>query len=120
MLLGKIATKRDTEFWDQVTRERLKWDEMLDKQADPARSLDRIHPQAVARAVSDLAKRDAVFTFDSRCGRPIGYAKADHNGSSARSTTPRSERRSARPTASRRSIARVRSSHFAATVDSTC
>jgi pyruvate dehydrogenase (quinone) len=64
-LLGEIATKRDTEFWDQVTRERLNWDEMLDKQADPARSLDRIHPQAVARAVSDLAKRDAVFTFDT-------------------------------------------------------
>ena len=38
---------------------------MLDKQADPARSKDRIHPQAVARAVSDLAKRDAVFTFDT-------------------------------------------------------
>ena len=38
---------------------------MLDKQADPARSKDRIHPQAVARAVGDLAKRDAVFTFDT-------------------------------------------------------
>jgi pyruvate dehydrogenase (quinone) len=38
---------------------------MLDKQADPARSKDRIHPQAVARAVSDLAKRDAVFVFDT-------------------------------------------------------
>jgi pyruvate dehydrogenase (quinone) len=38
---------------------------MLDKQADPARSKDVIHPQAVARAVSDLAKRDAVFVFDT-------------------------------------------------------
>ena len=28
-------------------------------------ALDRIHPQAVARAVSDLAKRDAVFIFDT-------------------------------------------------------
>ena len=37
---------------------------MLDKQADPAPSKDRIHPQAVAR-VSDLAKRDAVFVFDT-------------------------------------------------------
>jgi pyruvate dehydrogenase (quinone) len=27
--------------------------------------MDRIHPQAVARAVSDLAKRDAVFTLDT-------------------------------------------------------
>ena len=38
---------------------------MLDKQADPARSKDRIHPQAVARAVSDLAARDAVFVIDT-------------------------------------------------------
>jgi thiamine pyrophosphate-dependent acetolactate synthase large subunit-like protein len=38
---------------------------MLDKQADLARSADRIHPQAVARAVGDLAKSDAVFVFDT-------------------------------------------------------
>ena len=38
---------------------------MLDKQADPARSRDRIHPQAVARTVSNLAKRDAVFVIDT-------------------------------------------------------
>jgi pyruvate dehydrogenase (quinone) len=65
LLLGKVAAKNDTKFWDQVTKERHKWDQMLDKQADPSRSLDRIHPQAVARAVSDFAKRDAVFTFDT-------------------------------------------------------
>ncbi|MFZ3324356.1 MAG: thiamine pyrophosphate-dependent enzyme, partial [Methylocella sp.] len=57
--------KSDTGFWDRVTEERRKWDEMLDKQADPARSKDRIHPQAVARAVSDLAKHDAVFILDT-------------------------------------------------------
>jgi pyruvate dehydrogenase (quinone) len=34
------------------------------RQADPARNMNRIHPQAVARAVSDLAKR-AVFTLDT-------------------------------------------------------
>ena len=38
---------------------------MLDKQSDLARSKDRIHPQAVARAVSDLAARDAVFVIDT-------------------------------------------------------
>src|SRR6202023_2306490 len=38
---------------------------MLDKQADPARSRDRIHPQAGARGVSDFAKGDAAFTFDT-------------------------------------------------------
>ncbi len=65
LLLDRVAAKTDTRFWDKVTKERRKWDEMLDKQSDPARSKDRIHPQAVARAVSDLARRDAVFVFDT-------------------------------------------------------
>jgi pyruvate dehydrogenase (quinone) len=65
LLLEKVAVKSDTKFWDRVTKERQKWDEMLDKQADPARSTDCLHPQAVARAVSDLAKRDAVYTLDT-------------------------------------------------------
>jgi pyruvate dehydrogenase (quinone) len=43
--------KDDTSFWDKVTKERRRWDETLGKQADLARSKDRIHPQAVARAV---------------------------------------------------------------------
>jgi pyruvate dehydrogenase (quinone) len=65
LLLDRVATKTDTKFWDRVTGERRKWDEMLDKQSDPTRSRDRIHPQAVARAVSDLAKNDAVFVLDT-------------------------------------------------------
>ena len=67
LLLDEVAskTKTNTRFWDKVTEERQKWDEMLDKQADLARSKDRIHPQAVARAVSDLAKPDAIFVFDT-------------------------------------------------------
>jgi thiamine pyrophosphate-dependent acetolactate synthase large subunit-like protein len=65
MLLDQVAAKTDTKFWDKVTRERHKWDEMLTKQADLSRSKDRIHPQAVARAVSDLAKPDATFVFDT-------------------------------------------------------
>jgi len=65
LLLDRVEAKNDSRFRDRVTRERHKWDEMLDRQADPARSRDRIHPQAVARAVSDLARRDAIFTFDT-------------------------------------------------------
>ncbi len=65
LLLSEVAAKSDTTFWDWVAKERRKWDDMLDKQADPARSKDRIHPQAVARAVSEIAKRDAVFTIDT-------------------------------------------------------
>jgi pyruvate dehydrogenase (quinone) len=65
LLLDKVAAKTDTKFWDRVTDDRRKWDAMLDKQSDLARSKDRIHPQAVARAVSDAARRDAIFVFDT-------------------------------------------------------
>lgn len=65
LLLDQVAARTDTKFRDKVTRERHKWDEMLTKQADLSRSKDRIHPQAVARAVSDLAKPDATFVFDT-------------------------------------------------------
>jgi pyruvate dehydrogenase (quinone) len=65
LLLDRVAQKHDTSFWDKVTEERRKWDEKLNKQSDLARSKDRIHPQAVARTVSDLARRDAIFTFDT-------------------------------------------------------
>jgi thiamine pyrophosphate-dependent acetolactate synthase large subunit-like protein len=65
LLLDRVAAKDDARFWDKVTRERREWDQKLDQQADPARSEDRIHPQAVARMVGDLAKRDAVFVLDT-------------------------------------------------------
>jgi thiamine pyrophosphate-dependent acetolactate synthase large subunit-like protein len=64
-LLDQVAPKNDTRFWDRVTDERRSWDQMLDQQADLARSRDHIHPQAVARAVSDLAGPEAVFIFDT-------------------------------------------------------
>jgi pyruvate dehydrogenase (quinone) len=64
LLLDEVAAKSDGSFFEHVTRERRKWDAMLDKQADLKRSRDRIHPQAVARAVSDTAKSDAVFLID--------------------------------------------------------
>jgi thiamine pyrophosphate-dependent acetolactate synthase large subunit-like protein len=65
LLLGRVAPKSDTRFWDKVTHDRQSWDRMLDKQADTARSKDRIHPQAVARSVSDLSKPDAIFVLDT-------------------------------------------------------
>jgi pyruvate dehydrogenase (quinone) len=48
LLLERVRSKSDGKFFDRVTNARAKWDAMLDKQADPARSMDRIHPQAVA------------------------------------------------------------------------
>ena len=65
LLLDQVASKNNARFWDKVTQERQKWDDMLDKQADTARSKDHIHPQAVARAVSDVANTDAVFVLDT-------------------------------------------------------
>jgi thiamine pyrophosphate-dependent acetolactate synthase large subunit-like protein len=65
LLLERVAAKRDASFFDKVTHERQRWDDMLNKQADLERSKDRIHPQAVARAVSDRARRDAVFVLDT-------------------------------------------------------
>ena len=65
LLLDRVEEKTDILFWDKVTHERHRWDEMLNKQADLRRSGDRIHPQAVARAVSDLARPDAIFVFDT-------------------------------------------------------
>lgn len=65
LMLDKVAAKSNTKFRDRIAEERKKWDELLDKQADPARSMDRIHPQAVARAVSDFASRDAAFVIDT-------------------------------------------------------
>src|SRR5271166_2555706 len=71
-LLDRMQPKSDTEFFDKVAAQRKAWDEMLDKHSDPARSKDRIHPQAVARSVSDLAARDAVGRA-RRCRGLIDY-----------------------------------------------
>jgi thiamine pyrophosphate-dependent acetolactate synthase large subunit-like protein len=65
LLIGKVAQNADGLFWDLVTRERRKWDEMLDRQADLQRSKDNLHPQAVARAAGDLARSDAIFVLDT-------------------------------------------------------
>jgi pyruvate dehydrogenase (quinone) len=64
-LLDRVKPKSDRSFFDVVAAQRKTWNDMQDKQADPARSKDRIHPQAVARMVSDLAARDAVFVIDT-------------------------------------------------------
>ena len=65
LILDRVAAKSDGKFFDKVTKERKDWDSKLDKQADTSRSKDVIHPQAVARMASDLARRDAVFVFDT-------------------------------------------------------
>ena len=65
LLLDRVAAKTDAKFFDRISHERARWDAMLDKQAEPGRSKDKIHPQAVARIAGDLAKPDAIFVFDT-------------------------------------------------------
>jgi thiamine pyrophosphate-dependent acetolactate synthase large subunit-like protein len=64
-ILEGVPQKRDTGFFDKVAQGRMRWNDMLDKQADVARSKDRIHPQSVARLAGDLADDDAVFVLDT-------------------------------------------------------
>lgn len=64
-ILERVSAKKDTDFFDEVAHGRMRWNEMLDRQADVARSDDRIHPQAVARLAGDLADNDAVFVLDT-------------------------------------------------------
>jgi len=65
MLLDGLPQRTDRSFLDGVSKDRADWDAMLDEKADPARSQDKIHPQAVARLVSDHAADDAVFVTDT-------------------------------------------------------
>lgn len=65
ILINQTGPKTDGTFFEKVSSERRSWDEMLDKQADLGRSKDKIHPQAVARAVSDAAADDAIFVLDT-------------------------------------------------------
>jgi pyruvate dehydrogenase (quinone) len=65
MLLDRLAPRVDDAFFATATKARATWDAMLDEKADPARSKDKIHPQALARAISDHAEDDAVFVTDT-------------------------------------------------------
>jgi pyruvate dehydrogenase (quinone) len=64
-LLQRIAAKPESKFLRQAQSDWKAWTTMLDKKADPKRSTDRVHPQALARAVSDFAADDAVFCVDT-------------------------------------------------------
>ncbi len=65
MLLDGLPQRDDRAFLDKVAQDRRTWNAMLDAKADPARSAATLHPQAVARAVSDAAADNAVFVTDT-------------------------------------------------------
>ncbi len=64
-LLGRVAAKSTDAFLQSAQKDWQSWKHMLDEKADVKRSQDRIHPQALARLVSDLAADDAVFVVDT-------------------------------------------------------
>lgn len=64
-LLDRVKAKTDDSFLTKAQNSWGAWRKMLDEKADPHRSMDKIHPQALARAVSDLAAQDAVFCIDT-------------------------------------------------------
>ncbi|MDB5847599.1 MAG: pyruvate dehydrogenase, partial [Rhodoferax sp.] len=64
-LIARVRPKGDGGFLLGMQKVWRTWQSMLEEKADPARSADRIHPQALARAVSDHAAADAVYSVDT-------------------------------------------------------
>jgi pyruvate dehydrogenase (quinone) len=64
-LLERVKPKVDDRFLRSAQKSWQSWTQMLAEKADVSRSKDRIHPQALARVVSDLAAPDAVFCVDT-------------------------------------------------------
>jgi pyruvate dehydrogenase (quinone) len=64
-LLVRVKPRSDDSFLRSYQRDWASWIGMLDKKADLARSRELIHPQALVRAVSDLAAEDALFCVDT-------------------------------------------------------
>jgi thiamine pyrophosphate-dependent acetolactate synthase large subunit-like protein len=64
-LLERVAAKSDSAFLEKSKKTWVDWRKMLDEKADPSRSKDKIHPQALARIVSDLAAANAVYCVDT-------------------------------------------------------
>lgn len=64
-LRSRLPLRSDDRFLHSVQQSRRKWDEMLTEKADPSRSKDKIHPQSMARLLSDHARDDAIFVNDT-------------------------------------------------------
>ena len=64
-LCERVRPRTDAAFLQKMQKSWGAWQEMLAEKADPGRSRDRVHPQALARCVSDLASDDAAFCVDT-------------------------------------------------------
>jgi pyruvate dehydrogenase (quinone) len=72
LLLPLLQTKQDRRFLDQAAEHYRRTRRSLDELAAGASGKRLIHPQQVAKALSDLAATDAVFTCD--VGLPTVWA----------------------------------------------
>jgi pyruvate dehydrogenase (quinone) len=71
-LLPRLKEKQDGSHLDQAREHYRKARKGLDELARPASGKTSIHPQQIAKAISDLATEDAVFTCD--VGLPTVWA----------------------------------------------
>ena len=71
-LLPRIAEKSDRRFLDNALRHYAKAREALDDLARPSAAGRPVHPQYLARLISETAADDAVFTAD--VGTPVVWA----------------------------------------------
>src|SRR5271166_563086 len=71
-LLPRLKTKRDSKHLDQAREHYRKARKGLDELAVGRRGRPPIHPQQIAKAISDAASEDAVFTCD--VGLPTVWA----------------------------------------------
>jgi pyruvate dehydrogenase (quinone) len=64
-LIPRVTARTSDRWLRGAQHEWASWRHMLEEKADLERSKERIHPQALARAVSDLAAETAVFSIDT-------------------------------------------------------
>lgn len=64
-LYRRLKPRTEKTHLASVQKAKAEGDKVLAKRADPSRSKDVIHPQAVAALVGSLAKKDAIFTCDT-------------------------------------------------------
>jgi len=64
-LIESIDEKSDANHLDGTRKVKNLWDKFLEKQESISRSKDEIHPQLLARSISELADDDTIFTCDT-------------------------------------------------------
>jgi pyruvate dehydrogenase (quinone) len=63
--LDHTKDKSDSHHFESTMKAKSEWDIFLEKQDNPSRSKDVIHPQMLARAISEMADDNAIFTCDT-------------------------------------------------------